>query len=208
MKYYTIKCANCGKTKKRENKQKYLFKLKGCKNTFCSRECNHQFYDQRVELPCHWCGKKVLKEQREIKRSKSGHIFCSKSCACSYNVTKRRKSRRSKCEIMLYEMLCDEFPKLEIIANDKKMLDGREIDIGIPELNIGIEWNGIIHYKPIYGQAKLDKIQEKDAKKKEVAKDKEINLIIVPDLVSTDAKVKEAFGSICKIIRNARLRLN
>jgi len=103
-------------------------------------------------------------------------------------------------EKKLIVLIKKRFPNLKLIPNDKIMLDGLEVDIGIPSLNLGIEWNGIVHFKPIYGQDKLTKIQQNDAKKQIIAQNKKINLIVIPDLVSNDAKVKEAFMSIAKII--------
>lgn len=82
------------------------------------------------------------------------------------------------------------------------MLDGLEADIAIPELKLAIEWNGIVHFKPIYGRSKLARIRQKDAEKQKIANDKDINLIIIPDLVSTKSKVQEAFVEISKIIRS------
>lgn len=82
------------------------------------------------------------------------------------------------------------------------MLDGYETDIAIPSLSLGIEWNGIVHFKPIYGQDRLSKIQRKDQEKQKIAQKKGISLIVIPDLVSTMARVKEAFVQVSKIIRN------
>ncbi len=75
-----------------------------------------------------------------------------------------------------------------------------EVDISIPELSLGIEWNGIVHFKPIYGESKFKKILKRDKEKQEIAKRKDINLIVIPDLVSTKVRVKEAFVEICQII--------
>ncbi len=97
---------------------------------------------------------------------------------------------------MLFDMLQAAFPALSIIPNDKTLLDGLEVDISIPELKVGIEWNGIVHYEPIYGVQKLAKIRSLDARKQQNAVERGVLLIIVPDLVSTSAKVKEAFESI------------
>ena len=80
-----------------------------------------------------------------------------------------------------------------------------EIDIAIPDLMIGIEWNGIVHFKPIYGQTKLTRIQEIDAEKTRLATEKGIGLIVIPDLVSTDAMIKRAFKDIVPIIEAAML---
>ena len=80
------------------------------------------------------------------------------------------------------------------------MLDGLEADISIPSLNLAIEWNGIVHFKPIYGQTKLDKIQDKDAEKLKIAANKNINLIVIPDLVSNNKILKQAFDDVKVII--------
>ncbi len=98
--------------------------------------------------------------------------------------------------------MSSEFPTLSIICNDKKVLDGYEIDIYIPSLKLGIEWNGVVHHKPIYGKKKLDRIQQIDLEKSIMCKSKEIELVVVSDLVSNDTKIKEAFFDISKIIRN------
>ena len=80
------------------------------------------------------------------------------------------------------------------------MLDGLEVDIAIPSLKLAIEWNGIVHFKPIYGKRKLKKIQFKDAEKLKIAANKNINLIIIPDLVSNDKILHQAFKDIKNII--------
>ena len=80
------------------------------------------------------------------------------------------------------------------------MLDGLEADVAIPSLKLAIEWNGIVHFKPIYGQTKLDKIQNKDTKKLKIASNKNINLIIIPDLVSNNKILNQAFDDVRNII--------
>lgn len=107
---------------------------------------------------------------------------------------------RSKSEIMLYDLLCNEFPNLEILPSNKTMLKGYEADIAIPSINLAIEWNGIVHFKPIYGQTKLDNIQQRDAEKQQIATELGVNLIVIPDLVSSEKYVKEAFQKIKSII--------
>ena len=103
---------------------------------------------------------------------------------------------------MLFELLINEYPNLTIINNDKILLDGYECDISIPDLKLAIEWNGIVHFKPIYGQTKLDNIQQRDMEKQKIAVEKQINLIVIPDLVSSEKYVKESFQKIKIIINN------
>ena len=89
---------------------------------------------------------------------------------------------------------------MKLIPNDKEMLGGYEADIAIPSLKLCIEWNGIVHYEPIYGTKKLNNIQQRDTEKKQIAVKNGINLIVIPDLVSSAKYVKEAFQNIRKII--------
>ena len=80
------------------------------------------------------------------------------------------------------------------------MLNGLEVDVAIPSLKLAIEWNGIVHFKPIYGQTKLDKVQDKDAEKLKIAANKNINLIVIPDFVYTNKILQQAFNDVKNII--------
>jgi hypothetical protein len=53
-----------------------------------------------------------------------------------------------------------------VIQNDRNLLpSGLEIDIFIPHLKLAIELNGPIHYFPLYGMSKFEKIQAADVLK-------------------------------------------
>jgi len=190
-------CKNCNKHYKKRANQLHLENIL---QTFCSQKCFGLFTQARVSEPCGNCGKTITKCISAKKRSKSDHIFCSSSCSASYNNKIRVKTRRSKCEILLYELLCDKFPLLTILPNDKTMLNGYEVDIAIPDLKLAIEWNGTVHFKPIYGIDTLTKIQSRDKLKLEIANNHNINLIVIPDLVSTSKYVHKCFDDVSLII--------
>lgn len=194
-----LKCHYCGKVFERESKNRPRYK--GRINAYCNAKCAALFATKEIETKCGYCDKKVIIKQAELKRSKSGKAFCNRSCAASYNNKLKRKSRRSKIEAKFYNLLVNEFPQLNILSNDKTMLDGLEVDIAIPSLKLAIEWNGIVHFKPIYGKTKLDKIQNIDVKKLKIASNKNINLIVISDLVSNDKILKKAFNDIKNIIK-------
>jgi len=197
MKRYKTKTI-CEYCKKEYQKETYDFKRTN--HNFCSKTCYGISQRKTIETICGNCEKIVETKPAILNNSKSGRVFCSQSCAASYNNTLKRKSRRSKIEIALFNLLIREFPQLQILPNDKTMLDGFEVDIAIPELKLGIEWNGIVHFKPIYGQTKLDKIKDKDKEKLIIASNKDINLIIISDLVSNDKILKISFNECKKII--------
>ena len=73
------------------------------------------------------------------------------------------------------------FPDLKIINNDHKTCDGLEIDVCIPELNLAIEWNGILHREPIYGFIKFASIKKNDKMKKKLLLKMNWSIIIVND---------------------------
>jgi hypothetical protein len=163
----------------------------------------HQSPNPKIKLLCHWCENEFIRCHCHTKNhiSKSSFYFCSSSCAASYNNTQRKKSRRSKIEIKLFEQLEQAFPNLIFLPNDKTMLNGLEVDIAVPSLKLAIEWNGIVHFKPIYGQVKLDKIQTIDQKKLIIAQQKDINLIVITDLVSNQKQFDDAFKQISLIVK-------
>jgi len=87
---------------------------------------------------------------------------------------KKRKGKsrggnsRSRHELYL-EKLVRKFlrkVKVEVIGDDTKSFERWQIDITIPEHKIAIELNGPIHYKPIFGAKRLEKIRQRDKTKK------------------------------------------
>lgn len=151
-----------------------------------------------ISKPCENCGIIVTRRQSDCAKN----IFCSHSCCAIFSNKRRKKSCRSKIEKKLFDLLKIAFPILEILPNDKTMLDGLEVDIAIPSLKLAIEWNGIVHFKPIYGHGRLATTKDTDAKKQVVARSKDINLIVITDLVSTRKILLQAFEDISVIIRN------
>lgn len=191
-----VTCENC---KTEFDKLTHEIKRTNNKN-FCSSKCYGEILSKSISFPCEICGIIVTRRLSQIRSLK---IFCSKSCAATFNNKLKRKSRRSKCEEMLYQLIVSDFPTLEVLKNDKTMLDGFEVDIAIPSLKLAIEWNGVVHFKPIYGDDKLKRIQKIDETKKILANRLDINLIVVPDLVSSPKFVKEAYLEIKQILRAA-----
>ena len=61
-----------------------------------------------------------------------------------------------------------------------KWLQGMELDIYIPNLNIGLEYQGQQHFHPIKawgGKRALEKVQERDSKKRHLCQENGVKLI-------------------------------
>lgn len=147
---------------------------------FCSQKCfNIHRNIERLEtvIICLNCDKSFIRKNSEIKKSVNN--FCSHSCAAiHYNKNKTNGCNRSKLEIWVEEKLNLYFPNMEFHFNRRDAI-GIELDIYIPMLDIGIELNGIFHYKPIYGDIKFNKTKNTDKKKIKICLEKGISLLIL-----------------------------
>ncbi len=87
-----VKCVFCGKIFLRQTGRVNEAKKFGW-NQYCSKECQRQAKARRIERVCTNpnCNKKVSRLLNQFKKSKSGRIFCSPSCAAIVNNLKRRK---------------------------------------------------------------------------------------------------------------------
>lgn len=144
---------------------------------FCSKKCNNLYFSKKIKLNCYHCGIEFIKDSNQIKKTKNH--FCSQSCAAYYrNKNKIYGTRRSKLEIYLEEQLTVLYPNLSIEYNKLSAINS-ELDIFIPALNLAIELNGIVHYEPIYGVNKLEKIKDNDISKSKACHEAKIDLCII-----------------------------
>jgi len=93
-----VACATCGRKFLRPMRRVNETKKFGWKQ-YCSRICQNQAKVTRIEKVCANpnCNNKVSRLLNQFKKSKSGRIFCSFSCAAIVNNSPRRKIR--KCPI-------------------------------------------------------------------------------------------------------------
>ena len=80
----TVNCAVCGKEYNIEIKR-YNQKIKENTAFYCSDECRK--HKGSVLCQCATCGKEVWKTKSELARSKTGNVYCSRSCSNSMNNT-------------------------------------------------------------------------------------------------------------------------
>ena len=176
-------CYQCGNdflTEKRYINQ-VLTGNKPNKCRYCSYSCKFKFMHNSppLEIKCTNCETIFFRQQSEIKKTKKGNSFCSRSCATTYNnKNKTHGTRRSKLEAYIEEQLSLLYPNLEILYNCKDAV-GSELDIYIPTLNIAFELNGVFHYEPIYGIDKLERTQSNDNNKFKLCIEHKINLCVI-----------------------------
>lgn len=173
--FIPMQCPDCNSFFNKLKKE-YTRKIKNNPNHtfYCSQPCVANSQRKRVEVECQYCSVKFIKKSAEIKKTKNN--FCNKKCHMSYcNKNKITGTTRSKIELRIEKQLQLDYPQLTIIYSDRSL--GLELDIYIPSLNLAFEIQGIFHYEPIFGQAKLDYIQENDKRKKKLCKDNSITLV-------------------------------
>jgi len=176
-----VQCEHCGKIF-HPVKHDILSHLSGTRDSpsrYCSSRCYRQFIDPPIIVTCAQCNTYFKKKNSQIKRSKSGNHFCSRSCAATWNnAHKKHGTRRSKLEKWLEEQLTALYPNLEIHFNRKDAIQS-ELDIFIPSLMLAFELNGIFHYEPIYGQDKLNSVQSNDHRKFAACYEAKISLCFI-----------------------------
>jgi hypothetical protein len=86
-------------------------------------------------------------------------------------------------ETLLYQIIARIFPDLEIVRHHRPdWLEGLELDIYMPRLKLGIEYQGQQHYQPISiwgGKGALISLQERDERKRKLCKALNITLMKV-----------------------------
>jgi hypothetical protein len=171
---YLIACENCGELHYKAQCE-ILRGLRKSKKFFCSQKCLFDCQTTRQAVVCANCNTPFLKLPSQISKTKNN--FCSKSCAATFNnKNKKYGTRRSKIEILIEDMLRTQYSDLLFLCNQKDTI-GSELDFYFPDLKLAIQINGPLHYKPIYGQKKLDQIQRMDEEKRVVCRAQNIKLV-------------------------------
>jgi len=86
-------------------------------------------------------------------------------------------------ETLLFQIISQLYPDKRVYRHHRpEFLDYLELDVYIPDLKMGFEYQGIQHFEPIEhwgGKAALKELKVRDAKKKKLCEENGINLIYV-----------------------------
>lgn len=144
---------------------------------YCSRDCRDKASEDQVTVYCAECGKPLNRQRYELNVKKK--FFCNRHCFGKY-FAKHTKvitgKGRSKLEDLVDYILQRIAPNLNYESNNREVLDGLELDLYFPDINVGIEINGAWH--SVFGkQNSLSTIQERDSLKRTLCKEKGIRLL-------------------------------
>ena len=173
-----LQCRICTQTF--EQKKSIILKSfkQGYTSGFCSRNCSNKFKINKVNTECEECGKEI--SVRAYQRKTYKHSFCSYSCSAKYrNRHKTNGIIRSKIEIYIENKIKQNYPTLNVMSNDRILLEGLELDFYFPALKLGIELNGITHYEPIYGEDRLTRSKDSDKRKMIQCYENDIELAVI-----------------------------
>lgn len=171
------KRAHSPKTKigKDIEKSKLRAKLKREKNEIEYQKSKAVCKSCKISLPYD----SYLKRKHDRNYRAYKNIFCSQSCAASFNnLNKTKGTRRSKLEAYIEQELKKIYPELEIHFNSKEAINS-ELDIFLPSKKLAFELNGIFHYEPIHGENILRNIKNNDNRKFQACLEKGIELCII-----------------------------
>ena len=202
---HKIKRPSCSFCNKIVNRRLSHCFRNGDKKIFCNKICESNARKNRVQMTCEVCHKKF--ERVKSLAYKNKHTFCNKKCETigmhDFRKTIGRRYR-SYGECAIVHLLRKNFPNLDIEENNRKELYGYEIDIWIPSLRIGIEYNGPHHFKPVYGEKVFTKTKHSDKRKRLIAIGKNIKIVdinVIKSLSYTHkSMVKDLFINVCKEI--------
>ncbi len=203
MNYKELICEQCHLLFKRSIRNYNKHIKDNDQHNFCSTKCAGQYVYKQITSPCGCCSKPITRKFCEAKSSKTGNIFCNRSCAATYhNMHKTKGTRVSKLEIYIQDKLKELFPKIEFDFNRTNAINS-ELDIYIPSLKLAFELNGIFHYEPIHGPDKLLQIQNNDNRKFQACLEQGIELCIIDSSSMKNFKIDKAkkyYTIICDII--------
>lgn len=122
-------CPNCNISFEKD--KRYVNQsIKNNWKIYCSPKCRKEARKRGVDCNCHICGKDIIKTPSNIKKSKSGKVFCSRSCSVKFTNTEYRTGKNNpnyKNGGSKYRNI--KFRSCEKICEDCKTIDIRVLEV-------------------------------------------------------------------------------
>ena len=145
----TCKCNECKKIKKIKNIKRKKKKKKQIKQY---KEKPKYIDENSLIIDVHKNGKifkKIISEETRNKLREAG----------KKSARNQAERRRSKAEIYFYDLCSNYFKN---VKHNEPIFNGWDADIIIEDIKFAILWNGPCHYEPIFGEANLNRVVNRD----------------------------------------------
>jgi hypothetical protein len=192
-----IKCNKCNLIYQQNyDRYKQGFRHKDCKNKL-KKVINIITPKKIINKICDFCNIEFVSKRKNQK-------ICSRECNL-INLNKDIKlnqergrlggekshsiiNKRSKGEILFYDLCCKYFGDINVLSNVKMFIDKNgnkwDADIIIPKFNTCVSYNGIFHYKKVFHDHNFNKQLARDKLKHKIIFDNGFIQYIVKDLKS------------------------
>lgn len=124
-------CDQCGNAMFKENKI-INRAIKNNLHMFCSKECRYKYFSKKSIAYCDTCKKQIIIRASRLKRSKSGKVFCSRSCSNVHRNSLFTGEDHPNFKGIDYRSIalkeCPNICKICDWAEDKRILEVHHID--------------------------------------------------------------------------------
>jgi len=178
-----LNCIKCGKEYP-INVTEHIFSIRDYPK-HCSYQCSNsrEWDDEQKENISKKLKEYNLLHPRELLREKrkclncdvvfetepsSPQKYCNHSCSGSIGGRNSKQGKRSKNEILFFELCTNEFND---VKSNENIFNGWDADVILNEEKIAVLWNGKWHYEKITKNHSLKQVQNRDKiKLKEITK--------------------------------------
>lgn len=129
--------------------------------------------------------------------------FCSYKCAGSVGGRNSKQGKRSKNEILLFELCNEEYSN---VLSNENMFNGWDADIILNDHKMAIMWNGKWHYEKLTKKHSLKQVRNRDYIKIKEIKKLGYEPYIIRDMGSYNPEfVENEFEKLKKYIKNKNI---
>jgi len=173
-------CPKCGK--------EFLFEGRSYRRKYCSFKCSNAHHDfkkmgrlgglvrnENTKKRGYYGTRNRIIDEKERNRLR---IISSKGGIAS--AIKQAKTNRSRGENHLAKLLKKD--GFNVLQSNWAIVPNYEIDIWLPQKRVAISYNGMVHYKPIYGEKRLIQVRCRDQYRDRKLKELGIQHIIVREI--------------------------